>query len=177
MSFETKLDKTESSCTKTTKTPVGNFGAMDWDNEAVKAEVQSYPDGTQVNWSDLARRHVIKNTTGELAKNGGQIAQEWLKYVGVDTNRFKRLQSAPGKRVRRKKLRGAGGEITVATPQTNTEIKNDLQKKILSGEYLIGELITPKKVHVVVYVLLQWCILHCIITVYNIIYLYTVLTY
>ena len=84
------------------------------------------------------------NSSGKLAKNGGQIAQEWLKSVGVDTNRFKRLQAGGG--VRWKMLRGAGGEITVATPQTNADMKEDLKRKVMSGEYSVGQLITPRQV-------------------------------
>jgi hypothetical protein len=47
----------------------------------------------------------------------GQIATEWLKSVGVDISRFKRKHDG-NERVRRMKLRGHGGEITVAVPQT-----------------------------------------------------------
>jgi hypothetical protein len=39
----------------------------------------------------LTRHYNIKkNTSGETARNGGQIAQEWLKSVGVDIDQFKR---------------------------------------------------------------------------------------
>lgn len=38
------------------------------------------------------------------------------------------------------------GEITVATPQTNANMKKELERKVISGEYAVGELITPRKV-------------------------------
>jgi hypothetical protein len=99
-----------------------------------------------VNWSDLARRHNIQNTKGELAKNGGQIAQEWLKSEGINITRFKRKHDGNSEKIRRKKLRGQGGEITVATPQTIDIVKAELTGRILSGEYTVGQQIAPRKV-------------------------------
>ena len=145
MSFESKENQNVDEPTKYRK-PVGNLEAMDWDKDALKAEVENFPDKAAINWSELARRHNVQNRSGELAKNGGQIAQEWLKSVGVNIDRFKRMPENCGTRFRRKKLRGAGGEITLATPQTNANLKNDLKNKILSDEYSVGELITPKNV-------------------------------
>ena len=43
-------------------------------------------------------------------------------------------------------LRGTGGEITVETPQTNVDMKKDLKRKVMSGEYSVGQLITPRQV-------------------------------
>lgn len=149
MSFESAKEQNTAAQPGKQRNPVGNFTNMDWDKEAMKAEVTGYPDATVVNWSELARRYYIKNRNGDPAKNGGQIAEEWLKSVGVDVKRFKRVQSNAGGRVRRKKLRGAGGEITVATPQTNANMKDDLKKKVMSGEYAVGQLITPKKVKLI----------------------------
>jgi hypothetical protein len=68
----------------------------------MKEEVESYPDDTKVNWSDMARRYSIRNTKGEIAKNGGQVAQEWLKSVGVNVSKFKRPCEQMGARIRRK---------------------------------------------------------------------------
>ncbi|CAB4010365.1 Hypothetical predicted protein [Paramuricea clavata] len=48
-------------------------------------------------------------------------------------------------RVRRKKLRGQGGEITVATPQNIDKVKAEIRKKISSGEYTVGQQIAPRK--------------------------------
>ena len=64
---------------KKKKSPVGKFDKMEWDREAMKDEVLGYSDETLVNWSGLGRRYEIKNTSGQLAQNGGQIAFESLK--------------------------------------------------------------------------------------------------
>jgi hypothetical protein len=111
-----------------------------------REEVGNYPDNMVINWSGLARKHDIKNTQGEIAKNGGQIAEEWLKSVGFDVNRFKRKLDGNDAKVRRKKLREHGGEITVAVPQTTESVKGDMKENILSGEYTVGQQIVPRKV-------------------------------
>ena len=88
MCFESKGDAAERTKEQKQqgkqKSPVGKFANMEWDKQGMKDEVNSYGDDTLVNWSELARRFQIKNKTGELAQNGGQIAIEWLKSEGVN---------------------------------------------------------------------------------------------
>jgi hypothetical protein len=50
----------------------------------------------------MARRYSIRNIKREIAKNGGQVAQEWLKSVGVNVSRFKTPCEQTGERIRRK---------------------------------------------------------------------------
>jgi len=66
----------------------GNFDAMTWDKNKLKLEVEGYKD-YKVNCSELAQRYEIRNKKGEIAKNDGQIAQEWLISQGVHLHRFK----------------------------------------------------------------------------------------
>ena len=129
------------------KNHCGNFNRMTWDKEALKREVETYKDGDKVNWSELARRYNVTNRKGEIAKNGGQIVQDWLVSQGVNLHRFKKPQEISKKqRVRRKKKRGQGGEISIPVPETNAKLQEQLKLKILSGEYTVGELIVPRKV-------------------------------
>ena len=65
----------------------GRFDNITW-NCGLKAKVQGYPDCMKVNWTTLARQYQIKNINGEIAKNGGQIAKDWLLSQGVDVQRF-----------------------------------------------------------------------------------------
>ncbi len=100
-----------------------------------------------VNWSELGQRYQIKNTNGDLAKNGGQIAFEWLKSEGVNVGRFKkRRRENDAGNVRKRLKRGAGGEITVPCPETNKSVQEKLKQKVLSGDISVGELIVPRKV-------------------------------
>ena len=121
-----------------------------WDKEALKQEVDGYAEGTTVNWSELARRYHVTDKKGNLAKNGGQIIQDVLISMGVNIHQFKKYPvgircNSESTRVRRRKLRGKGGEITAPTPETNDSLKNRLKIKISNGEISIGEMIVPKR--------------------------------
>ena len=118
---------------------------MTWDKNGLKNEVEGYGDETKVNWSELARRYQIKNKKGQIAKNGGQIAQEWLISQGVNLHKFKR-SSENERQPRRKKLKGLGGEISLPTPETNDSLKQKLKLKIQQGDFTVGELIVPREV-------------------------------
>jgi hypothetical protein len=151
MSFESKEEAAERTRQQKQqgkqKSPVGKFANMEWDKEGMKAEVNSYGDDTLPNWSELARQFQIKNKSGELAQNGGQIAKEWLKSEGVNVERFrKRRRECNEGNIRKKLKRGAGGEITVPCPETNGKVLQKLQEKVLSCEINVGELIVPRKV-------------------------------
>ena len=91
---------------KKKKSPVGKFDKMKWDREAMKDEVLGYSDETLVNWSELGRRYEIKNTSGQLAQNGGQIAFEYLKSEGVQVERFRKRQAGNDAGNVRKRLKG-----------------------------------------------------------------------
>ena len=76
---------------------------MEWDKEALLEEVKGC-DNDIINWSELARRYQVKNKNGELAKNGGQIVQEYLMAQDVDVERFKKRKAdSDGNRIRKKK--------------------------------------------------------------------------
>lgn len=114
----------------------------------MKAEVEGYEDNHLINYSELASRYNIINKSGQLPSNAGQIVKEWLISEGVDVQRFrsKRATSVDTQVIRRKKRRGAGGEITVPTEISIEELKRKLTDKLESKEYTIGEMIVPKKV-------------------------------
>ena len=119
----------------------GNFDTMAWDKEALKKEVESKKDGEKINWSEVARRYHVTNKRGEIARNGGEIVQEWLVNQGVNIHRFNPKELPNKLRVRRKKKIGQGGEISIPVPETNNELKEKLKMKITSGEYTVGKLI------------------------------------
>ena len=152
MAFESKEDavnrcEQQASGTTAKKSPVGRFDQMNWDKEKLEVEAEVYEKNTVFNLSQLAVRYNITNQKGELAKNGGQIAKEWLASVGIDTTQFMRkfeeVDNCDHKRVRRKTKNGAGGEISLPTPSTNENLKKQFQAKISKGS--IGEMIVPKR--------------------------------
>ena len=88
---------------------------MTWDKNGLINEVEGYADDTKINWSEIARRYSITNKKGQVSRNGGQIAQEWLISQDVNLHRFKRpllSNSSKEREPRRKKLKGAGGYYT-----------------------------------------------------------------
>lgn len=146
-SFEEAKLRNQVQVSSQKKSPVGNLGNIQWDKQALLEEVNGYTNGTVINWSELARRYEVKNKNGELAKNGGQIVQEYIRSQGVDVSKYKkRGQADDGGRIRKRMRRSAGGEITVPCPVTNESLKKKLNEKILSGEYNVGELIVPRQV-------------------------------
>ena len=50
--------------------------------------------------------------------------------------------------MRKKKIRSAGGEVTVPTDITRDKLKEMVKEKITSGEYTNGERTVPRKVHI-----------------------------
>ena len=92
---------------KRKRNPARDLTNMTCDKDGMKAVVLRYPAGTLVNWTDLAMQYNILNKSGELTKNWGQIAQEWLKSAGIDIHKLKRLNIRNDIcRIRREKLRG-----------------------------------------------------------------------
>ena len=88
----------------------------------------------QINLSDLARRYGVpnKNNTGNV------VVKEFLESEGIDLKRFNQLRKNQRPNIRRKLKRTLGGESSVPVPRTNTAIKNEVLKKIESGEYELG---------------------------------------
>ena len=65
-------------------------------------------------WSQLAAKYNIIDSKGNIAKNGGQIAKEYAKSVGVDVNRFPACKRKLNfETVRRAKKKFNGVSLTV----------------------------------------------------------------
>lgn len=88
-----------------------------------------------INWSGVAREH------GITARNGGQIVKEFATEMGFDTNSFDIKNGRT--RMRAKKLKMPGGEISVPCHKTASMIKSDWADMIRSGELTLGEPCAP----------------------------------
>lgn len=154
LSFETReaAKKRKEEClddqpTKKRKTHTGSFDNICWDGGALKEEVISYGDNHNVNWSELARRYEVRNRDGQLAKNGGQIIKEWLISENVDVRRFvTRNCESNTPVIRCRKRKAHGGEISVPVDVGQNELRKQLQEKLLSKEFTIGDMIVPRQV-------------------------------
>ncbi len=113
------------------------FTNVQWDKEGLLDRLQNWPTGQMVNWSELAREF---NVPG---KNKGQVVKEFAIESGVDV--FQLDQRPSGTRLRARKLRMPGGEVSVPTHRTVEGIKEDWDKLIESGELTLGEPCHPQK--------------------------------
>ena len=66
--------------------------------------VSNLPDGSYLNFSDLARKYGIKNENGDFLKNEGQIIQNVLEENNIDMTKFDYLRKNNSCRLWRKKI-------------------------------------------------------------------------
>ena len=101
----------------------------------MRCTLESWPESETINWSRVAREH------GITARNGGQIVKEFAAENGFDTAHFDGRRG--GRRMRAKKLKMPGGEISVPCHKTVSMIKLDWEDMIRSGELTLGEPCAP----------------------------------
>lgn len=108
----------ESKRPKTTKSHSPNFSNVTWDKERVLNDLQLLPSAPPpLDWQQFAREH------GITGGNAGQIAKEFAKASGVDTERLDGKSETQRPRVRRRRL--LGGEISVPSTPTPEVVKNE----------------------------------------------------
>ena len=103
-------------------------------------------NSTEVNWSDMARKYDVRDGNGEIAKNGGQITKEYAKCQGIDVDSISKKRKNGNAIVRKCKKRLINTRVSVPVDCSNIQLKNDLGKRIESGEYSIGVPIYSRKV-------------------------------
>ena len=109
---------------------------MSWDVNNAMSELQNFPLNTKINWSAMARKYNIPHT------NAGQILKETAIKHGIDTSRLEnKIEITP--RIRRRKCRLPGGDISMPSLPTVSAIKEEERQLILSGELNIGEPCAP----------------------------------
>ena len=75
---------------------------------------------------------------------GGAVVKEFLLSKNVDLTKFVSYHKNPPE-TRRRLVRGKGGEVTVPVTQTNGKLKKEIRERIQSGEFVLGELIVPRR--------------------------------
>lgn len=126
---------------------IGNLVNYVWDEEDCLKEIKKLPNGSRINFTDLARRYNLLHKDGHRPNNCGQVLKELLKTKNCD---FESLQSVWGnsitksERIRRRKRRLDGLGISMPVEETNSEVIKRLKQKINDGTYSIGKLIVPQ---------------------------------
>ena len=109
---------------------------LTWDVDAALSELETYPEDQSINWSSMARKYNIPQ------KHGGQVLKEVAKRRGIDVSRLDG-RGGTTQRIRRKKKKLAGGEISTPCLPTVHEITEEKHRLIDSGELSLGEPCTP----------------------------------
>ena len=102
-----------------------------WDKKCVLASLQTWPAEKIINWSEFAREHGIPG------RNRGQVAKEFAKENGIDV--FELDKRPENTRIRARKLRMPGGDISVPTHSTVEQIKENCSQMIVDGTLTLGE--------------------------------------
>ena len=107
------------------------FEHVMWNKENVLTSLQQWPAEEIINWSGFAREHGIPG------RNGGQVAKEFAKENGIDV--FCLDRRPENTRIRARKLRMPGGDISVPTHSTVEQIKDSCGQMIADGTLTLGE--------------------------------------
>ena len=83
------------------------------------------------------------STLGKPARNGGQIAKEYLKSINVNINFSNCKRRSESTIIRKAKKKCCDG-ISVPTDINIIKVKALLAEKLENGEYTIGNLVVPK---------------------------------
>ena len=126
----------ESKRPKATKSHSPNFSNVTWDKESVLNDLQLLPSAPPpLKWQQFAREHGIRGG------NAGQIAKEFAKASGVDTERLDGKSGTQHSRARRRQL--LGGEMSVPSAPTPKVLMNEWKKLIDDGEISLGRPCVP----------------------------------
>ena len=113
------------------------FENVQWDKEGLLDKLQNWPSGKKINWSALGREFNIPGA------NKGQVVKEFAKESGIIVHQLDKCPSHT--RLRARKLRMPGTEVSVPTHRTSEGIRKDLVNMIESGELTLGEPCYPQK--------------------------------
>ena len=112
--------------------------SLTWDVDAAMEELENFPEDSIINWSAMARKYEIPQ------KNGGQILKETAQKHNIDVSKLDHRQNTTP-RVRQRKCRLPGGEVSGPTLPPKQVIVEDKKQLIASGEHSIGEPCAPYK--------------------------------
>lgn len=123
------------------KSPIGQLESYTFNRQGVLEYLEGLSHGSQVNWSDLARKH------GLTVSNGGQIVKSFAESSGIETAGFNLQKTVSGRdvqsRVRRYRRYLQQGIRSPMAPKVQ-DLKSELEKQKESGKIQLGKQIVPK---------------------------------
>ncbi|CAG2233515.1 unnamed protein product [Mytilus edulis] len=138
-----KLIRQESAGKKKSKQHHGNFENYSFDRTGFLNEMTSKPSGSDINWTLMAKTYNLQ-INGKFPANAGQVILEYARKQGINTqthNKEKRVSSRDYlRRIRRAKntIYMRNKQHSLPTPRTGKAIKEDVKRKLRSGELFIG---------------------------------------
>ena len=80
-----------------------NHGSTDrWDLKPCVEAISRLPEGSYINFTELARKYKVENDNEEVLRNGGQIIKKALVEGGIDLDKFEFMGKNNELRERRK---------------------------------------------------------------------------
>ncbi|CAC5358358.1 unnamed protein product [Mytilus coruscus] len=138
-----KLIRQESAGKKKSKQHHGNFENYSFDRTGFLNEMTSKPSGSDINWTLMAKKYNLQ-INGKFPANAGQVILEYARKQGINTqthNKEKRVSSRDYlRRIRRAKntIYMRNKQHSLPTPRTGKATKEDVKRKLQSGELYIG---------------------------------------
>ena len=108
-----------------------------WNHEDATTLLSSHPPEQTINWSRCARRLHIPGG------NAGQTLKEYAEKQGFDVITMEQKNSPPPTRIRRKKKKLPGGEISTPSLPTQAAITAEKKDLIACGKLSIREPCSP----------------------------------
>lgn len=118
---------------------VSDFSKYQFNQELLLDNFNKSKENLKVNWTKLAVDSNLKNENNVTPNNAGQVAKEWIKSKGLDLSWEKERAI-----IRRHKVKGPGGEISMPCEPTEKKLKSNLKEMIANNLIKSGELVNPK---------------------------------
>ena len=125
---------------------MGKHSTYTWDKSILEEEALTWNDETVVNWSEVGKRYDIRDKSGKVAKNRGQIAKDYLLNREESGFVFTFSGKDKGKEVIRRKLKRVS-DTTVPCDVSSKKVKQMLSEKLESRKISIGHSINQKNVY------------------------------
>ena len=116
---------------RTTKSHSPNFENVSWDKESVLRDLRNHPPAPPpINWQKFAEEHQIPG------QNRGQVVKQFAKHSGIDTEKLDGRK--PNQRLRRRKRRLLGGEISAPQNPPPKVLQQQWKALVDDGELSLG---------------------------------------
>ena len=112
---------------------------MEWDKQAVRADISNWPEGKPMNWSKFGWEH---NVPG---KNAGQVVKDFALQNGINVHALD--GSTPNRCTRSSSKKLPGNEISSPCLPTPASISDESNHLVQEGHLVLGEPCVPYTIH------------------------------